>query len=286
MNVFICADMEGITGVVHREQLMPEGKQYAAACRWMTADINAAILGVLDEAPDATFLVNDGHAVMRNILLDELHERAELIVGPATWVNKPLCQTTGVDESFDLMLCVGHHTRSGTPHGLLSHTWSGRVVQDFWINGDVVGEIAINSATAGAFGVPCGLVTGTDRLMQEMEQTLPPNVVGVAVKKTLGPTAAICKPPAVTGRMIREGAAEAVRRLRDGALSPLVPQGPVTMEVETYRREMTEQALRAPHVERTGEARFKTEAPNAAIAAERMWHAVVRAHDEVAGFLK
>lgn len=286
MNVFICADMEGITGVVHREQLMPDGKQYAAACGWMTRDINAAIEGVLSQAPEATFLVNDGHAVMRNVLLDQLHPRAELIVGPATWVNKPLCQTTGVDGSFDLMLCVGHHTRSGTPHGLLSHTWSGRVVRDFWINGQIVGEIALNSATAGAFGVPCGLVTGTDRLLVEATETLPPNVVGVAVKRTLGPTAAICKPPSVTEGLIAEGAAEAVRRLRAGQLAPLVPQGPVTMEVETYRREMTEKALRAPHMERTGEARFKTVAPDAALAAERMWHAVVRAHDELAGFLQ
>jgi len=286
VRVFICADMEGITGVVHREQLMPDGKQYAVACKWMTADINAAIQGVLSQAPDATFLVNDGHAVMRNILLDELHERAELIVGPATWENKPLCQTTGVDETFDLMLCVGHHTRSGTPGGLLSHTWSGRVIQDFWINGEVVGEIALNSATAGAYGVPIGLVTGTDRLLEEAAQTLPPSVVGVAVKRTLGPTAAICKPPRVTAPMIAEGAAEAVRRLRAGELSALVPSSPVTMEVETYRREMTTQALRAPDIERTGEARFRTVAPNAAVAAERMWRAVVRAHDEAAGFLK
>lgn len=286
MRVFICADMEGITGVVHREQLMPEGKQYAAACRWMTGDINAAIEGVLAVEPSATFLVNDGHAVMRNILLDELHSSAELIVGPATWINKPLCQTTGIDASFDLMLLVGHHTRSGTPEGLLSHTWSGRVVQDFWINGERVGEIALNSATAGAFGVPIGLVTGTDRLMVEMEETLPPNVVGVAVKKTLGPTAAICKTPSVTAAMIREGASEAVHRLHRGELSALDCGSPVVMEVETYRREMTVQALRAPHIERTGEARFKTEAPNAAIAAERMWRAVVRCHDELAGFLQ
>ena len=148
MRIFICADMEGITGVVHREQLMPEGKQYAAACKWMTGDINAAIEGALAVEPSATFLVNDGHAVMRNVLLDELHETAELVVGPATWENKPLCQTTGVDASFDLLFLVGHHTRAGTPGGLLSHTWSGQVVANFRIHDDIVGEVAINSATA------------------------------------------------------------------------------------------------------------------------------------------
>ena len=58
------------------------------------------------------------------------------------------------------------------------------------------------------------------------------------------------------------------------------------MEIETYRREMAHQALRAPHVEACGEARFRTTAPDAAIAAERMWRAVVRAHDQAAGFLQ
>ena len=285
MRIFICADMEGITGVVHREQLMPEGKQYAAACKWMTGDINAAIEGALAVEPSATFLVNDGHAVMRNVLLDELHETAELVVGPATWENKPLCQTTGVDASFDLLFLVGHHTRAGTPGGLLSHTWSGQVVANFRIHDDIVGEVAINSATAGAFGVPVGLVTGTDRLLVEAQATLPDHVVGVATKRTLGPTAAICKPPSVTRALIREGAAEAVRRLHAGRLSALVPPGPVTMEIETYRREMTHQALRAPGVERSGESAFRTVGEDAAQAAERMWHAVVRAHDVVPGWL-
>lgn len=285
MKIFICADMEGITGVVHREQLMPEGKQYAEARKWMTRDINAAIEGALAVAPEATFLVNDGHAVMRNVLLDDLHETAELIVGPATWENKPLCQTTGVDSSFDLLFLVGHHTRAGTPGGLLSHTWSGQVVANFRIHDQIVGEVAINSATAGAFGVPVGLVTGTDRLMAEARATLPDHVVGVQTKRTLGPTAAVCKPPSVTEALIREGAAEAVRRLSNNQLSPLVPPSPVTMQIETYRREMTDRALRAPHVERTGESSFRATADDAATAAERMWHAVVRAHDVTPGWL-
>ncbi|MFK7928305.1 MAG: M55 family metallopeptidase [Myxococcota bacterium] len=285
MRIFICADMEGITGVVHREQLMPEGKQYAEARGWMTADINAAIEGALREAPEATFLVNDGHAVMRNVLLDSLHDRAELIVGPATWQNKPLCQTTGIDSSFDLLFLVGHHTRSGTPGGLLSHTWSGQVVANFWIQGQIVGEVAINSATAGAFNVPVGLVTGTDRLMEEAKATLPTGVVGVQTKVTLGPTAAICKTPRVTHAMIADGAAEAVRRLRAGQLSALTYDGPVHMEIETYRREMTQRALRAPNVKQTGESKFDTTAADAATAAGQMWHAVVRAHDETPGWL-
>lgn len=285
MRIFISADMEGITGIVHRDQLMPDGKTYTAGRKLMTGDVNAAIEGALREAPDATFLVNDGHAIMRNVLLEDLHPAAELIVGPATVENKPLCQTTGVDEDFDLLFLVGHHTMAGTPQGLLSHTWSGAVVRNFTIHGQRVGEIAVNSATAGAFGVPVGLVTGTDKLADEAAATLPGQPVCVQVKRTLGPTAAICKPPSVTRELIAEGAAEAVRRLRSGRLEALVPKGPVRMEIETYRREMTSRALRAPNVERTGESSFAATADDAATAAAFMWEAVVRAHDEVGFWL-
>ena len=31
MRIFISADIEGCTGIVHRDQLMPEGKTYGAA---------------------------------------------------------------------------------------------------------------------------------------------------------------------------------------------------------------------------------------------------------------
>lgn len=280
MKVFICADMEGITGVVHRDQLLPEGHAWPEARRWMTGDINAAIEGVLLEDPEATFVVNDGHAIMRNIMLEELHERAELVMGPATFENKPLCQTMGIDETYDLFMLVGHHTRAGTPGGLLSHTWSGKVITNLYLNGKVVGEIAMNSAVAGSYGVPVGLVTGTDRLMDEARGTLPGTPALVSVKRTLGPTAAICQTPKVTRRTIADGAALAVRRLREGKLEALDPPGPVEVIVETYRREMTDQALRCVHAERVSDRSFRTTGDNAAEALEHAWEAVVRAHDE------
>ncbi|MBK7032295.1 MAG: M55 family metallopeptidase [Ignavibacteria bacterium] len=102
MKIFIAADMEGATGVVHHDQLMPDGRGYAAAQRLLTGDVNAAIDGVLRVVPNATFVVGDGHGPMRNIILQELHESAELVIGSAKPINKPLCQLEGVDGSFDM----------------------------------------------------------------------------------------------------------------------------------------------------------------------------------------
>ena len=48
MKVFICADMEGATGIVHRDQLMPEGgAAYTAGCKLLTGDVVAVAKGAL-----------------------------------------------------------------------------------------------------------------------------------------------------------------------------------------------------------------------------------------------
>lgn len=286
MKIFISADMEGVTGVVHRDQLVPEGKTYERARKLMTADINAAITGALRAAPDAQFIVCDGHGVMRNIILEELHEAAQLVIGPASPDNKPLCQSQGCDETCDVGFFTGYHSRSGTPGGLLSHTWVGSTVCNFRINGEIVGEAALNASVLGHWDIPVALVSGAHELEAEARATLPEGFVFVGTKQTYGYTAALCLPPARTKKLLEDGAAEAIARFKQGKLKPHKPKLPVTMEVETYRREMAEKAARAPGIERTGERSFATTANSTLEAATRMWTAVCRAQDEEPGWLK
>lgn len=286
MKIFISADMEGATGIVHGDQLMPKGLTYVDGKKLLTGDINAAIEGALSEAPDAEFVVCDGHGVMRNIFLEQLHERAALVIGPATFENKPLCQSQGVDDSFELAFFIGYHSKAGTPNGLLSHTWVGSTISNFRINGEIVGETAINGSVMGAFDIPVGLVVGASELEAEAKASLPGDFCFVATKQTLGFTAAICLTPKRTKKLIFDAAAEAVRRFRAGRLEAKKPTLPVTMEVETHRREMAEKTKLVPHIERTGDKTFATTADRADVAAARMWQAVVRAQDEEAFWLK
>lgn len=286
MRIFISADIEGCTGIVHRDQLMPEGKTYGAARKLMTGDINAAIVGALRVDPTAEFVVCDGHGVMRNILLEELHEAAQLVIGPATAENKPLCQSQGCDDSFDLAFFTGYHSMAGTPNGLLSHTWVGSTICNFRINGQVVGESAINAAVVGTWNIPVGLVVGANELRAECEQTLPEGFVFVQTKQTYGTTAALCLTPARTKRLIEAGAEDAVKRFRAGKLKPLKPKLPVTMEIEVYRREMADKACRVPGVERISERTISIKSTRCDLAAITAWTAVVRAQDEEASWLK
>ncbi|MHC4841383.1 MAG: M55 family metallopeptidase [Planctomycetota bacterium] len=285
MKIFISADMEGVTGVVHRDQLMPEGKTYERARKLMTADINAAIEGALSVDDSAEFVVCDGHGVMRNIVLEELHEVAQLVIGPAHPNNKPLCQSEGCDDSFDLAFFTGYHSRVGTKGGLLSHTLVGSTVANFRINGDIVGETAINAAVVGHFGIPVGLVSGAHELEPEADKTIPEGFVFVSTKKALGPTAAICLPPAKTRKLLFDGAAKAVQSFKDGKLKAHEPTLPVTLEVEAHRREMADKAEQIDGIERVDNRTFAATADNFHDAMVLTWKAICRAQDQEPAWL-
>ena len=285
MRLFICADMEGATGIVHpKDTFETGGEAYRIGCRLLTGDINAVIEGaVLAGVTDV--VVSEGHAHMRNVLLEQLHPCARLVRGPPTWENKPLCQIQSLNESFDLAFFVGFHSRAGTPRGLLAHTWAGSIVHEITLQGKVVGETAINAAICGAYGVPVALVTGADDVCREARADLG-EVETVEIKKALGWNIAECWGPAATHPRLREGAERAVRRFLAGQFEPVRSSLPATAELETHRREMVEKMLMVPGIERIGSRRIRTHQPDAQLALSTLWRAVTEAFKEPADWLK
>lgn len=285
MKVFIAVDMEGATGVVHRDQLMAEGRGYTAAQKMLTGDVQAVIAGILDVDHDAEIIVGDGHATMRNVLLDEIHPQASVVVGPARPENKPLCQMEGIDSTADLLMCVGFHSKAGTPGGLLAHTFVGSVVCNWFMNGRAVGEVEVDAAIAGSYGVPLGLVVGNSELEDEV-RAWSPTVEFVATKRTLGPTAAICRPPSWTRVALRHAARTTAERALAGEFLPYDAGNHITMTIEMYRREMAERAAQEADVKLVDDRTITCTAANAADAFRTAWRAVARALDEPASFLQ
>ncbi len=97
LKVFISADMEGVAAIVGREHAWQEGAEFERSRKLMTHEVNAAIEGILEVNKSATVVVNDSHWKMRNILPEELHEAAELLMGSP----KPMSMMQGIDTSFD-----------------------------------------------------------------------------------------------------------------------------------------------------------------------------------------
>lgn len=238
-RIYISADLEGVSGVVHGEHTRRDGREHDYARRLMTAEVNAAIEGAL-EAGAQEIVVNDSHGTMRNLLPDLLHQKALLITGSP----KPMSMMEGIqDGPYTCAMLVGYHSRMNQP-GVLSHTYSGVVVRDVRLNGMLMGEIGINAALAGSFGVPVTLVTGDDRACEEAVQQLP-GVITAAVKQARGRYVARCLHPQVACNLIREKAKDAV----NASTRPLILPEPVTLELSFMNVGQAEAAGGLPGVE-------------------------------------
>ena len=75
MKILIAADMEGISGVTHWDQVSPGHAEYERFRRVMTAEVNAAVQGAYEGGAQEVS-VSDGHSNASNILVEELDRRA------------------------------------------------------------------------------------------------------------------------------------------------------------------------------------------------------------------
>ena len=244
MKVYISADIEGISGVVDRDDAMPGGSDYERARRLMTADVNAAIAGAY-EGGATQVLVNDAHSKMHNLLVEELDARMELIQG----MVKRGCMMEGLDETFDAAFFVGYHSRAGDPLGVMNHTMWSRGFQNVLLNGVPAGEIAINAAYAGQFGVPVALVTGDQTAVQEAQELLG-TVESAITKQALGRFTARLLPPSTGQELTRQAARRALQRLKE--FKPNVLPAPVTMGFELTSSAMADVCSWISGVEKTG----------------------------------
>lgn len=246
MKVYISADMEGVTGVTHSQDVIPGRSQYDRFRKLLTAEVNAAIEGAA-EAGATDFLVNEAHDGMRNILLEDLDPRAELIVGQ----QKPFVMMEGVSNA-DVAFFIGYHARAGTG-GVLSHTFTApQVVVGVDLNGEPCSEGRMNAALARLWDVPVGLVSGDDLTCEEAE-SLYNGVQTARVKTTVDRYTARCLPPEESLRRIREAARAAVENTRN--LSPYTLEPPYTFTVEFATVSTAAGVLYFPGLERLDDRR-------------------------------
>jgi D-amino peptidase len=238
--------MEGIAGVVHEDQTDPIEPRHAADYnrfrRLMTNEANAAIRGARDAGAN-TILVNDSHWLMSNLLAEELDPFAELLSGGP----KRLSMVEGIDAGFDAAMFIGYHARAGTQNATIDHTYTSRVYE-VRVNGAPVGELALNAALAGLYGVPVALVSGDQSLAAEAKALLGSGVEAVLVKQAVGRFAARTIAPSLACERIRAGAAAALARTHP----PFTFSSPVQLEVDFIESQMADMAELVPGSHRIG----------------------------------
>ncbi len=243
MRVLISADMEGTTGVTGWTDVQPGQAQYERFRRLLTADVNAAVQGAF-EGGATEVVVNEAHDGMRNILIEELDERAQMISG----LYKPLVMMEGVD-GCDLVFFTGYHARAGEA-GVLAHT----LCDDFVsveLNGAPASEARLCAALAGEAGVPVGLVTGDDVICSEAEKLFP-GVKTAVVKYAIDNFSARCLGPKAASDRIREAARSSVAE--QNTLQPYRAGPPYTIHVTLREAAQAGAVAGLPGVSREGPA--------------------------------
>jgi D-amino peptidase len=228
----------------------------------MTDDVNAAIRGAF-EGGASDVVITDGHGGGSNILVEKLDSRAKLNAGNAS----PFVMVQGIQSGdFDGVIFVGYHARSGTPNGILAHTWSSKRVANVWLNEVVMGEYGLNGALCGYFGAPVLMITGDQTACTQAVELLG-ELETVEVKQATSFQSAECLTPTVAQEMIQSAAARAVKRLGRGeAPTPYKVAEPIKGIVEFRLVEMADSASRLPGAIRLDGTRIQFTAPDMPVA--------------------
>ncbi|HOX40133.1 MAG TPA: M55 family metallopeptidase [Candidatus Brocadiia bacterium] len=243
MKIFISADIEGATGVVHFDETGPVAAEFARARKWMTGDVNAAIEGAM-QAGAGEIWVKDAHGNGRNILIEELRPEANLVAG---W-DALISMVQGLDGTFDALLLIGYHSRAGEERGILSHTMS-NCVKELNLNGRAIGEAELSALTAGYHGVPTVFVAGDQSVAEELSLFTGP-IPHAVTKYAMGRETGRTVHPERTREAIRAGVAEALSDLK--RFKPLKMAGPIEMSVRMALSKQADAAALTPGVERRG----------------------------------
>jgi len=231
MKVYIVTDLEGVSGICLFEQTREKVPPLYQEARFLlTREANAAVQGCLDAGAEEV-VVLDGHGGGFNFVPEEMHPGAHFVTGPAR--PHPLL---GLDESFGAVLCVGYHSKLGTPDGVLHHTQSSKAETRYWYNGIEMGEIGQVALIAGHYGVPVAMVSGDTAACREAKELLGEDVLTVVVKEGYSRHCAKMLPPKRAREEIRRKAREAVEKapsLRPFRL-PLPIEGRLAFGREEY----------------------------------------------------
>jgi D-amino peptidase len=248
MKLYILADMEGISGIRRQEQVQRDQPDYAGGCELMMQEMNVAISAAFD-AGATEVVACDTHGGGGQVRIDKMDSRA-VYEQPACGAMMP-----ALDESFGGVVLLGHHARAGTLNGFLDHTMSSASWFEFRINGDPVGEIGIEAAYAGHFGVPVIAVTGDEATAAEAKALLG-DVECAVVKTGLGRNHARCLPLPDAHERVRKAVSDAASAAE--RFQPWTPSLPATLELTVYRSDMADGYATRERVQRLDARTLRT----------------------------
>ncbi|MBI9013253.1 MAG: M55 family metallopeptidase [Clostridiales bacterium] len=242
-KVYISADIEGMEGVVSSHQTSRKGHDFNIARKRLAEDVNAAIQACLDFGAKE-IVVCDAHADMENIILEDLHPKAQLISG----AMRSSLQMQMIEEGFDAVIIFGHAGAGQSFNGVIDHTYNGRKIYNIRMNGITMNtEAILNAVIAGHYNAPLIAVVGDQALAEEVNSFIPETET-IIVKKGLSRFSALSIHPTKARELIYDGVKKALEKT--DKIKPFKLTEPITMEIDFKDSNMAEVAALIPGVTR------------------------------------
>ena len=205
VKVLLLYDMEGVTGATRPQDVSASSESYPATRESLTADVNAAIAGLL-KAGATEVVITDGHGSGSNApdyILEKLPKGARFDLREVPY--DPYIET--MDKSFAAMVAIAMHGRAGGK-AFLAHTYNGHTK---WVmGGHDMNESMLVAASAARFDIPLILVTGDDVLQKEVA-AFSPATEYVVVKQAVSVESAQSRPREEVSGDIAAAAERALR---------------------------------------------------------------------------
>ncbi len=225
MKILMMTDLEGVAGVVSFEtQTYASGKHYDESRRLLTAEINAAVEGLLNAGAEDV-LVSDDHGPGA-VYFPDLHPAAKLLHGRP---GAPRAVRDRFIADYDALIMIGQHAMAGAELGNLNHTQNSTTTEYIKLNGKPIGEIAQCALYYGDMGLPLLFLSGDEAACSEAEE-LVADITTAAVKQGLGRNSAISVSAAEAHKRIRSGVETALRRHTEDPVAPLKWDAPFAIE--------------------------------------------------------
>jgi D-amino peptidase len=245
MKFFMLTDLEGVAGVTSfADQTNPSSPYYLAARKLLTAEVNAAVDGLLEAGVD-DILVMDGHGAGA-ISYEDLHPAARLLHGRPL---APWSRLIEVIRQVDACGIIGQHAMAGVMTSNMNHTQSSASIDYYQLNGRKIGEIAQFALFSGALGVPMIFLSGEEEACREAEAVIPA-IVTAAVKQGLSRNSAISLSAPQAHKRIHDGVQRAVNSHRQSPIPPLHWEGPYELEIRYFHTDDADASASRPGFKR------------------------------------
>lgn len=268
-RVLIIYDMEGVSGIDRQPLTSFRSPEYAEGRNFLTSDVNAAIRGLASGGAGAIW-VQDGHgsgnAEEPDILVGEMDPRARFDFRSRDY--NPY--STGLDGSFDAIVCIGMHARAGSK-GFLAHTYT--IEPAFRVNGVEINETQIIALSAARWGIPVIMASGDDVLGEELRAEMP-ELEYATVKKAVNLARAEPLPQAEVERRIEQSAAKAMEKFVAGKYRPYYIPPPFTFELSFQNAAQAARAAADPSVEAADDRTIRYSSPSFVEGYERAKHLI------------